>query len=86
VRSLDPDPRPWFKRVFSRGGLEPISVRTPEEGTGSTRRQYLSVPAQSLPPGHYRLEVTVHDHGATVRRAVEFAKTAEPADAALGSR
>jgi hypothetical protein len=30
--------------------------------------------------------VTVHDHGATVRRAVDFAKTATPADAVLGSR
>ena len=86
VRSLDPDPRPWFKRMFSRAGLEPIAVRTPEEGAGSTRRQYLSVPAQSLPPGHYRLEVTVKDHGATARRAMEFEKVAAPADAAVGSR
>jgi len=86
VRSLDPDPRPWFKRMFSRSGLEPISVHSPEEGVGPTRRQYLSVPAQSLPPGHYRLEVTVKDHGATARRAVEFEKTAAPADAAVGSR
>jgi len=86
VHSLERDSRPWFKRLFSRTGLEPISVHSPEEGVGPTRRQYLSVPAQSLPPGHYRLEVTVKDHGATARRAVEFEKTVAPADAAVGSR
>src|SRR5205814_7726038 len=86
VHALDRDPRPWLKRVFSRSGTERLSVRSPEEGVGPTRRQSLSVPAQTLPPGHYRLEVTVKDHGATARRAVEFAKTSAPADEALGSR
>jgi hypothetical protein len=74
VHSLERDTRPWFKRVFSRTGAERIAVRSPEEGAGPTRRQYLSVPAQSLPPGRYRLEVTVRDHGATTRREVEFEK------------
>jgi hypothetical protein len=74
VRSLDRDPRPWFKRMLSKSGSEPIVVHAPEEGVGPTRRQYLSVPAQSLPPGRYRLEVTVKDHGATTRREVEFEK------------
>jgi hypothetical protein len=74
VHSLERDTRPWFKRMFSRSGAERIAVRSPEEGAGPTRRQYLSVPAQSLPPGRYRLEVTVRDHGATTRREVEFEK------------
>ena len=85
VRSLEPDPRPWFKRVFSRA-REPVDVRAPEEGVGPTRRQYLSVPVRSLPPGRYRLEVTVKDHGAGARRDVEFVKTAAPADATVGAR
>lgn len=86
VHSLEPDPRPWFKRMFSRSGAEPISVRSPEEGAGPTRRQYLSVPASSLPPGRYRLEVTVKDHGASARREVEFVKAEGPADAEVGAR
>ena len=89
VHSLARDTRPWFKRVLSRPDAERISVHAPEEGVGSTRRQFLSVPAHSLPPGRYRLEVIVKDHGATVRRAVEFEKTAEVSGGALdavGSR
>jgi GWxTD domain-containing protein len=86
VHSLERDPRPWFKRMFSRSGVEPISVRSPEEGAGPTRRQYLSVPAQSLPPGRYRLEVTVKDHGATARREVEFEKVPASAEDAVGAR
>jgi len=85
IRSLAPDPRPWFKRAFSRV-REPIDVRAPQEGVGPTRRQYLRVPVRSLPPGRYRLEVTVKDHGASARREIEFVKTSEPADAAVGSR
>jgi GWxTD domain-containing protein len=74
VHSLERDRRPWFQRMFSRPGAERISVKSAEEGAGPTRRQYLSVPARSLPPGRYRLEVTVKDHGATARREVEFEK------------
>jgi hypothetical protein len=72
--------------VFSRAGREPIDVRAPEEGVGPTRRQYLSVPVSSLPPGRYRLEVTVKDHGASARREVDFEKSTGPADAAVGVR
>jgi GWxTD domain-containing protein len=76
VRSLDPDRRPWHRRLFSRHGPDPITVRTPERGRGPTRRQYLSVPVQSLPAGRYRLEVRVRDErsGAATRRALEFTK------------
>jgi GWxTD domain-containing protein len=78
VRSLDPDPRPWFKRVFGRPSSDAIAVKTPEEGVGPTRRQYLSVPTQSLHPGRYRLEVVVRDHatGGRARRVVDFVKEA----------
>src|SRR5262249_54771777 len=86
VHALDQDKRPWFQRVFSRSGAERIAVHTPEAGVGATRRQYLSVPAQSLPPGHYRLEGTVKDHGASARGEVEFVKVSAPADAAAGTR
>jgi hypothetical protein len=86
VHSLDPDPRPWFKRVFSRTGSERVSVHAPEEGVGPTRRQYLSVPAAALAPGRYRLEVTVKDHGATSHRAVEFVKSYAAADAGASVR
>jgi len=81
VRSLDPDPRPWFKRVFGRSPSDAISVKTPEQGVGAIRRQYLSVPAQSLPPGHYRLEVTVRDNasGGRAHREVDFEKVPEAA-------
>ena len=86
VHSLERDARPWFKRMLSRSGAERISVRSPEEGAGGVRRQYLSVPAQSLPPGRYRLEVRVKDHGATARREVEFVKQAGTRDGAVGLR
>jgi GWxTD domain-containing protein len=76
VRSLAHDARPWFERVFSRPGSGRISVHTPEEGVGPTRRQYLSVPTRSLPPGRYRLEVIVKDHGASAHREVDFEKEA----------
>jgi len=81
VHSLERDTRPWFKRMFSRSGAERIAVRSPEEGAGPTRRQYLSVPAQSLPPGHYRLEVTVRDNasGGRAHREVDFEKVPEAA-------
>jgi len=64
----------------------PISVHAPEEGAGDTRRQYLSVPAQSLPPGRYRLEVTVRDHGATAHREAEFEKVGSSSDTEVGAR
>jgi len=88
VHSLDRDPRPWLARLLSRPASERISVRSPEEGAGPTRRQYLSVPASSLPPGHYRLEVTVTDHAthATARREAEFEKVASSSDAEVGAR
>ena len=86
VHALGRDTRPWFKRVFSRSGDVPISVHAPEEGAGDTRRQYLSVPAQSLPPGRYRLEVTVRDHGATAHREAEFEKVGSSSDAEVGAR
>jgi GWxTD domain-containing protein len=88
VRSLDRDTRPFLQRLFSRPAGERISVHSPEEGVGPTRRQYLSVPASSLPPGHYRLEVTVKDHatGASAHREVEFVKAPAAADAAVGAR
>jgi hypothetical protein len=49
-------------------------VRSTEQGSGPTRRQYVTVPVQSLPPGRYRLEITITDRVAarSARRVVEF--------------
>lgn len=84
VEPLRADTRPWFRRLFSRQWSDQITVRSSEQGIGPTRRQYVTVPAQSLPPGHYRLEITIHDQvaGRSTRRATEFVKsgfTANPA-------
>jgi len=91
VRPLGPDTRPWFKRMLPLSASEHLDVRTPQSGVGPTRRQYLSVPAESLQPGRYRLEVTVKDHasGATTRRDVEFVKEPEaeaPPAGTVGAR
>lgn len=62
VKSAEKDPRIWIQRAFApRKTPDPISVTRGEEQPGSLRRQFVSVPVQSLPPGKYRLEVTVRD-------------------------
>jgi GWxTD domain-containing protein len=56
------------------GGVGPVSRE--ETQIGSLRRQFVSVPVQSLAPGRYRLEIQVRDlvGGAVVRRDVEFTR------------
>lgn len=79
VRPLRTGDTPWFRRLFPRQWTDQISVRSPEDGMGPTRRQYITVPVQSLPPGRYRLEVAVHDRlgRRSARQAVEFTKRSE---------
>ena len=78
VRPLRADSRPWFRRLFAKSGPDAISVRSSEEGIGPTRRQYLTVPVQPLPPGAYRLEISVSDRvsGKRSRRSTGFVKPA----------
>jgi GWxTD domain-containing protein len=62
VRSEEKDARPWFRRMFPFGAHEPrVQVQGAEVNFGPLRRQFVSVPVASLPPGRYRLEVRVRD-------------------------
>jgi len=53
-----------------------LSYGTEQEGVGSLRRQFIRVPAASLPEGRYRLTITAHDRlsGAKAERSVDFVK------------
>ena len=75
VRSAERDTRPWYQRVLPFGGREPhYDVRSEAVNLGPLRRQFVSVPVQSLPPGYYRLEVRVRDlnTGATAAGSTIF--------------
>lgn len=82
-----------LRKLFPKQWSDQISVRSPADGTSPTRRQYITVPMQSLPPGRYKLEVSVHDRlgRRNTRRWVEFTKQApppaaeEPAESRRGS-
>jgi hypothetical protein len=53
-----------------------VATSREEVHLGNLRRQFLSVPVQSLAPGRYRLEVRVQDQvsGAIAKRSVEFVR------------
>jgi hypothetical protein len=81
VRSADRDPRIWLKRVFApRPKVPEISAHREEQQPGSIRRQFVSVPVQSLPAGNYRLEIKVRDLlvGTEVTRTADFTKVSAP--------
>ncbi|HEY6866384.1 MAG TPA: GWxTD domain-containing protein [Candidatus Eisenbacteria bacterium] len=62
VRSASVDRRPWIQRLLApRPQIPEVSVTRAEENVGPLRRQFVSVPIQSLPPGLYRLDVRVRD-------------------------
>ena len=61
VRSAAPDERHWLAKFFSPTPPAAVSVSRSEENLGALRRQFISVPVASLPPGRYRLEITVRD-------------------------
>jgi len=75
VRSATPDRRIWLQRLLSpkRDG-ENLGFTRQDKVLGTVRRQYVSVPLTGLPPGRYRLEVTVRDvlTGDERRSAAEF--------------
>ena len=63
VKSLARDPRIWLQRALSpRVAAPSVEVSRVESTVGDIRRQFVSIPAGSLPPpGRYRLEILVHD-------------------------
>lgn len=78
VRSAERDPRIWLQRLFSpRAKPSPIEVSREDENPGSLRRQFVTVPIQSLPAGKYQLEIRVRDLvvGSEVVRSALFVKT-----------
>lgn len=74
VRSGRRDTRVWLQRVFRPATPASITASGEAQQTGPMRRQFVSVPVQNLPPGHYRLEISVHDlvADATVKGRAEF--------------
>jgi GWxTD domain-containing protein len=62
VKSADRDPRIWIQRALSpRPAIPELEASRAEANTGSMRRQFVSVPVQSMPPGRFRLEIVVRD-------------------------
>ncbi|MFI5369977.1 MAG: GWxTD domain-containing protein [Candidatus Eisenbacteria bacterium] len=62
VRGAERDPRPLIQRILSpRRPLPEVSTHRTEEQVGAIRRQFVDVPVQTLPSGHYRVEVVVKD-------------------------
>jgi GWxTD domain-containing protein len=77
VRSTTPDTRHWMTKFFSPAAPPPVSVSREERHPGALRRQFISVPAASLVPGRYRLEITLRDLVAetSVVKKLGFVKT-----------
>lgn len=62
VASAEKDERIWIKRMFApRRDPDPIVTSREEQQLGPLRRQFVSVPIESLPAGRYTLEVRVRD-------------------------
>ena len=79
VRSSERDSRVWLQRALApRPALPSIEATRRETNLGPLRRQFVSVPVHSLPPGRYRLEVVVRDllTGDEVRGRAPFVRTA----------
>jgi hypothetical protein len=82
VRSTSRDARVWLQRVFApRPAIPSIHAEREEQQVGSLRRQFVSVPVQSLPAGPYRLEIRVRDKvsGGEAVASTEFVHEAAPA-------
>jgi hypothetical protein len=81
VRSADRDPRIWIQRLVSpRPRIPSVSSSREDENLGELRRQFLKVPLETLPPGHYWLEIHVRDvlSGAETDARQEFRVLGEP--------
>jgi GWxTD domain-containing protein len=77
VRSTAKDERFWLQKFLSPVPAPSLSVSREEQHLGALRRQFITVPVASLPPGRYRLEVRVRDltTGDEAVRSVDFVKT-----------
>ena len=78
VHPVEKDTRIWFKRLIApRPQVQDISASRAENNAGPLRRQFVSVPVQSLPAGRYKLEVRVRDLVANTQavRVAEFVKS-----------
>jgi hypothetical protein len=76
VHSIGRDLRPWYERILSPGDHSHLSVHSTESSPAPLRRQFISIPVASMPPGYYRLDVVVKDllAGTRVVRSLEFHK------------
>jgi hypothetical protein len=80
VESEERDARPWYQRVLPFVRRDPhYVVRSEEVNFGPLRRQFITVPVQSLKPGHYRLDVKVRDlaTGASTTGSARFERVGE---------
>ncbi len=78
VESEEKEARPWYRRLLPFGADGPhYVVRSEETNVGPLRRQFITVPVQSLKPGRYRLEVRVRDltTGAVTTASARFERT-----------
>jgi GWxTD domain-containing protein len=78
VRPAEKDTRIWFKRLIApRPQVPDVSASRAEDNAGPLRRQFVSVPVQSLPAGRYKLEVRVLDLVSNTQavRVAEFVKS-----------
>ncbi len=77
VRSARRDRRLWIQRWLApRREGQDLGVTRQDRVLGTVRRQFVSVPVRDLPPGRYRLDVTVRDvlSGDELRRSAEFTR------------
>jgi GWxTD domain-containing protein len=75
VKSLARDPRIWIQRAISPRPVMPsVQASRTETNVGPLRRQFVSVPVETLPAGRYRLEIVVHDlvSGQDAQGATDF--------------
>jgi hypothetical protein len=77
VRSARRDTRIWLQRLLSpRREGQDLGMTRQDAVLGTVRRQFVSLPVQSLPVGRYVLDITVRDvlTGDQQKRSVEFSR------------
>jgi len=88
VRSLDRDERIWIQRLLApRPQPQPMSATREAQQIGELRRQFISIPLESMPVGHYELSIRVRDLvGATESTTVAdfYYEPAQPPQASSG--